>query len=149
MANSNLVYWNRLEGSPQSQDFERSLRAEIRDALWLLSRQWQLGEFKAEDAGSAVLAGVKYQQTQASHLSLNGQTKNAIPDESLLETVIEGVQTSFDLSLRMEMGRHWLRMLRHSLSDSHKYVEAFQNIHLIQFKLPHRKPSIRKIRPCS
>ena len=37
-------------------DFDRALRAEVRDALWMLTRQWQLGEFRGDDAGSPVLA---------------------------------------------------------------------------------------------
>ena len=41
------------------EDFDRSLRAEIRDPLWMLTRQWQLGEFKGEDAGSAAKVRVQ------------------------------------------------------------------------------------------
>ena len=37
------VSWNRLEGRPRKEDFTRSLRAEIRDPLWMLCRQWQFG----------------------------------------------------------------------------------------------------------
>jgi hypothetical protein len=51
-----IVTWNRLEGRPRTADFERSLRAEIRDPLWMLCRQWQFGEFQGEDAGSASIA---------------------------------------------------------------------------------------------
>ena len=43
--------WNRLEGRPRTTDFARALRAEVRDPLWLLARQWQLGEFRATDGG--------------------------------------------------------------------------------------------------
>ena len=46
--------WNRLEGRPRSADFERSLRAEVRDPVWFLTRQWQFGEFEGEDAGSPI-----------------------------------------------------------------------------------------------
>ena len=46
--------WNRLEGRPRTADFERSLRAEVRDPLWFLTRQWQFGEFQGEDAGSPI-----------------------------------------------------------------------------------------------
>ncbi|MGZ4291369.1 MAG: PQQ-dependent sugar dehydrogenase, partial [Gaiellaceae bacterium] len=48
--------WNRLEGRPRTHNFDRALRAEVRDAMWMLSRQWQLGEFVGDDAGSPVLA---------------------------------------------------------------------------------------------
>src|SRR4051812_41837856 len=55
-AHPTVTMWNRLEGRPRTADFGRSLRAEVRDALWLLSRQWQMGEFTADDAGSPVMA---------------------------------------------------------------------------------------------
>ena len=51
-----ITRWNRLEGRPRTHDFDRALHAEVRDALWMLSRQWQLGEFVGDDAGSPVLA---------------------------------------------------------------------------------------------
>src|SRR5215510_8037934 len=52
--------WNRLEGRPRSADFTRSLRAEVRDPLWFLTRQWQYGEFEGEDAGSPIDARIAY-----------------------------------------------------------------------------------------
>src|SRR5262245_50377040 len=51
-----ITRWNRLEGRPRTHQFDRALRAEVRDAMWMLSRQWQLGEFVGDDAGSPVLA---------------------------------------------------------------------------------------------
>jgi len=51
-----VVHWNRLEGRPRSDDLTRSVRAEVRDPLWMLARQWQLGEFQGEDNGSPVMA---------------------------------------------------------------------------------------------
>ena len=51
-----ITRWNRLVGRPRRHDFDRALHAEVRDALWMLSRQWQLGEFVGDDAGSPVLA---------------------------------------------------------------------------------------------
>jgi hypothetical protein len=51
-----VALWNRLEGRPRTNDFSRALRAEVRDPLWMLSRQWQLGEFRGADAGSPVTA---------------------------------------------------------------------------------------------
>ena len=51
-----VTVWNRLEGRPRTVEFDRALRAEVRDALWMLTRQWQLGEFRGDDAGSPVLA---------------------------------------------------------------------------------------------
>src|SRR4051812_28649653 len=54
-----VTSWTRLE--PRTRD-ERltSVQARIADPLWLLGRQWQLGEFQGEDAGSPVLAELEY-----------------------------------------------------------------------------------------
>src|SRR5215207_8973304 len=51
-----VTVYNRLEGRPRTVAFDRSLRAEVRDPLWMLTRQWQVGEFAADDAGSPVLS---------------------------------------------------------------------------------------------
>ena len=53
-----LLAANRLETRPRSPEFNRALRAEIRDPTWLLARQWQLHEFRAEDRGTPAFAEV-------------------------------------------------------------------------------------------
>jgi len=58
--------WNRLEGRPRSHDFDQSLRAEVRDPLWMLCGSGSLANSKGEDAGSAVVA-----KTQVSVSRLN------------------------------------------------------------------------------
>ena len=40
-----ITAYNRLEASPRTMQFDRSLKAEVRDPLWMLTRQWQFGEF--------------------------------------------------------------------------------------------------------
>jgi hypothetical protein len=42
----------RLEPGVRRVDSSEGLQARIRDPLWLLARQWQFGEFAADDAGS-------------------------------------------------------------------------------------------------
>ena len=64
--------WNRLEGRPRVTDFERSLRAEVRDPLWFLTRQWQFGEFRGEDAASPIDVAVGVRLGSAGHASRIG-----------------------------------------------------------------------------
>src|SRR5260370_16845909 len=49
-----VTAWNPLEGRPRTANFNRALKAEVHDALWMLTRQWQLAEFKGDDAGSPI-----------------------------------------------------------------------------------------------
>src|SRR5512138_976960 len=59
-----ITSWNRLEGRPRAEKFDRALRAEVRDALWMLARQWQMGEFRGDDAGSPIAAKVHVETTR-------------------------------------------------------------------------------------
>lgn len=54
-----LVTWNRIEPVNQADTIELGLAARIADPLWLLGRQWQIGELVAEDAGSPISATVE------------------------------------------------------------------------------------------
>ena len=57
---ASVTHWGRLEPRCRTDDFAEGLRAEVRDPLWMLARQWQLGEFDADDGGSPVVAEVAY-----------------------------------------------------------------------------------------
>ena len=59
-----------FEGRPRSPDLARPLRAEVRDALWMLARQWQVGKFQGEDAGVPVNAKLSAQLTAVSAIAL-------------------------------------------------------------------------------
>lgn len=139
-----ITLWNRLEGRPRKEDFERSLRAEVRDPLWMLTRQWQFGEFKGEDAGSAVKARVQLNTSRIDSyavrsknpdLSGGEQYEKAVPyDTSFpLETEVERERLleagpdagSGYLSLRSQMGRYWMCLLKQAGLASPNMKDAF------------------------
>src|SRR5215207_3313654 len=53
---SSITTWMRLEPVSRNTEMKASLQARVYDPLWLLARQWQLGEFQGEDNGSPVMA---------------------------------------------------------------------------------------------
>ena len=59
-----VTMWNRLEGRPRTASFDRALRAEVRDALWMITKQWQMGEIEGSDAGSPVFAKLQIDTTR-------------------------------------------------------------------------------------
>src|SRR5260370_38737318 len=59
-----IITWNRLEGRPRTLNFNRALKAEVRDALWMLTKQWQLGEFQGDGAASPIEAKVRLTQSR-------------------------------------------------------------------------------------
>ena len=51
--------WHRLEPRVRGQDPSAGLRAAVHDPLWLLGRQWQVGELLGEDAAFPVSVHVE------------------------------------------------------------------------------------------
>ncbi|MEW2526460.1 hypothetical protein [Streptomyces sp. NPDC047071] len=110
--------WNRLEGRPRTTDFDRALRAEVRDALWLLTRQWQLGEFRGADAGSPVTARYAVTTSTPSRFRPGDGPAGPLPTDRPLETVAERRPLPFALGadpisfdLRLALGRRWLKLV--------------------------------------
>jgi hypothetical protein len=113
-----VMLWNRLEGRPRTGNFLRALRAEVRDALWMVTRQWQVGEFRGEDAGSPVFAKVQVASTPFSRFQAGGTPAvdfdRSIPLETQVEQqplrlTIGSDRVAFDL--RIMMGRRWLALI--------------------------------------
>lgn len=105
--------WNRLEPRPRKHEFEDSLKAAIHDSLWMLTRQWQFGEFKGEDTGSAVFAKIQIETTRITRFQ-NRETVPVAYDERIpLEARVERLPVSYDLRFRARAGQHWLRLLKH------------------------------------
>jgi hypothetical protein len=48
-----LASTQQLSGSNTSANIGDALAARIKDPLWFLARQWQTGEFEAENGGRA------------------------------------------------------------------------------------------------
>ncbi|MAU01153.1 MAG: hypothetical protein CL608_28755 [Anaerolineaceae bacterium] len=112
------LMWNRLEGRPRRPDFTRALQAEVRDPLWLLARQWQMGEFIAEDAGSPLEAKVAWTTDEVTELHMPGGAIQPYNPDLPLEAVIEARDVPLALAgrlyntdLRLAIGRRWKRML--------------------------------------
>jgi hypothetical protein len=119
--------WNRLEGRPRSADFARSLRAEVRDPLWFLTRQWQYGEFEGEDAGSPIDVRIAYRTSTLDRYQIG---EAALPYDAAtpLEVRVEREAVPFDLMLHMQAARVFERLLtdRGSAGRLSDYVRIFR-----------------------
>src|SRR5262245_14130960 len=126
-----VTVWNRVEGRPRAIEFSRSLKAQVRDALWMLTRQWQLGEFRGDDAGSPVTARYHLTTTQLTRFRPGGPSPATDFDQTQpLETTVETRAVAFDiagdpmfLDLRLAMGRRWLKLVAPSLRSA--FIDAY------------------------
>ena len=81
--------WSRLEGRPRTNNFDRALRSEVRDALWMLTKQWQMGEFEGEDAGSPVTAKLCTMTSELDQYKADEKTVQAFDKDVPFETKVE------------------------------------------------------------
>ncbi|HEY0377471.1 MAG TPA: hypothetical protein VGC87_11005 [Pyrinomonadaceae bacterium] len=133
-----VVHWNRLEPRPRSDNFDRSLRAEVRDALWMLTRQWQFGEFRGEDAGSPVAAELQVETTRLTRYAHHDGRAVAYDEELPLEAKVEREEVPLDLALRLQFGHHWFRLLEQQ-GLTNKYRALFRGAYPVA---PPPEPSV-------
>src|SRR6185436_17677496 len=123
-----ITAYNRLEPRARTENFARSLRAEIRDPLWMLTRQWQMGEFEAEDAGSAIDARLLTAQTHVDRISLQGSPGRSYDLSLPLETIVERESVPYTHALRVQIAHYFLRLHTPALRAKYasKYLAAFK-----------------------
>ncbi len=116
-----ITLWTRLEPLDSSSRLEPSLSASIADPLWLLHRQWQLGELDGNDAGTPIAVTIestrlpltRYRPGHPAASAANASNYDPVkhPLQPLVEA--EGVRMVKDRHRRLaaETGQHFLRLL--------------------------------------
>jgi hypothetical protein len=111
-----ITIWDRIEPRCRDNDPAPGLEARVHDPLWLLARQWQVGEFEGRDAGSPVVASVQSSVAALDRFSVAGQAVRKYDGVQPIETLVEqeaarpsgGTQ---DLRQTAEAGLYFLRLL--------------------------------------
>ncbi len=103
--------YNRIETRPRQEELDDALSARIHDPLWMLARQYQFGEFKGEDAGSAVFAKVAINSVKMTGF-INGNYPEENLDDSIpLETKVEAIMPEIDNKTALRFGKKFLEIL--------------------------------------
>ena len=82
--------YNRLGSSPDDRDLENGFAARIHDPLWLLARQWQMGEHQGENASSPVRIECAVTRTPIKPMDGIAEFDPAVvPPEALVESELD------------------------------------------------------------
>jgi hypothetical protein len=105
MAGPSITYWNRVEPSPRGDSLQRGLEAAVRDPLWFLSRQWQVGEFHGEDAASPAFVSLAARFAPLDAWRSGGPDFHALDGSAPLEPLAQNEATTPDLLTAVELGQ--------------------------------------------
>lgn len=85
--------WTRLEPQTLSGEPDAGITMRVADPLWMLARQWQMGEFKGEDCGTPVSVRVQAQTQPLTALRPGGpevaQPAMPLSPGAVFEPVVE------------------------------------------------------------
>jgi hypothetical protein len=130
-AAASITSWTRLEPRCRTEETEAGLgaglQAALADGLWMLGRQWMLGELHGEDAGSPVRVEVEAESARLWRWRAAGAAAVELAPGVPLETVVEcervtphrdaGDTPFADRRLAVEAGQQFLRQLAARVGD--------------------------------
>lgn len=87
------------------------LESGVYDALWMLTRQWQFGEFQGEDTGSAIFAKIRMQTTRISRTKTANGTAQPYSDAVPLEERIENLPYRPDFKSKLDTAFVFMKCL--------------------------------------
>ncbi len=124
-----LTTWTRLEPQPRDASMERSLQAQIRDPLWLLARQWQVGEFLGDDAGSPIHATIAAEMRTITTYRPGFNPVSTVPIDPTLPIEVHVERESVTLSMRgsAQQGLYFENLIRQSsVATPETVIAAFR-----------------------
>jgi hypothetical protein len=124
-----ITSWTRIEPKPRDGTLARGLQAQVRDAAWMLSRQWQIGEFQGEDAGSPVRASLAVDNRTISTYRPGANTAATVAyDPSLpLEVHVEREPVRLKLRTAADLGFLFEDLVRGSgVADPDATIASFR-----------------------
>jgi hypothetical protein len=138
-----ITFFNRIEPRPRDNDFSHTLAAHVRDPLWFLTRQWQIGEFNGEDKGS--LAFVRYggRTSRMPRWIHPADGEVALGEGAPLEPQMLREPFAPDLGLQVELGSDFVDLLREEMDDdpaTNALVEKFHQTEDYELEQPEDLP---------
>jgi hypothetical protein len=141
---ASVTMWTRLEPHPRDGSMQRSLQAQVRDPLWMLARQWQVGEFEGEDAGSPVQATMSVSSQPLTGYAPSGTGQGLVAyDAGLpLEPHVERVPVTLNVRGAAQLGRHAEAAIRAAVAPAkaHTVITALRAAYQIAATAPPEAP---------
>lgn len=141
----------RLEGRARTTGSDsNSLAMRVADPLWMLGRQWQFGEFQAEDNGSPTQVAAYYNKEKTEQFTLGKNPQkyplSGVPLEAKVEAMpLAEKPTELDLKSRVRIGQHFEALLLQHLPGNTKEaaINGFRGLYPLAQPNPIDSASLR------
>lgn len=124
-----ITSWTRLEPQPRDASLATSLQAQVRDPLWMLARQWQVGEFGGGDGGSPVQAVLGLQTQAVTGYRAGPAGGNVVPYDPALpvEVHVEREAARFQVRGSVQLGLLFEeRVMASAIASKPAVINAFR-----------------------
>ena len=119
MSGPSITNWNRLEPRPRTDSIARALAAQVRDPLWILTRQWQFGEFQGQDSASPAWVEFKARFSDIDGWAASGEASvDYQRQEAPLESVTENEPFAPDDATAVELGQRFESLLARGFASA-------------------------------
>src|SRR6266849_3621013 len=118
---------------------QRSLQAQIRDPLWMLARQWQVGEFLGDDGGSPVQAtlGVEQRSITTYRPGPDDSKTGAIDPKLPIEVHVEREAIVLRMRGAVQIGLHFETQVRRAgIANPDDVIAAFRQAFAVSNAAP-------------
>lgn len=105
-----LISYVRIEPLTTAKTLKETVKGQVHDALWMLTQQYRVGEFKGEDAGSPMKARVQTQSTKINRFKSRSGEVEEYDQQVPLEAKVERLPLKEDLGMRLELGNIWVNL---------------------------------------
>jgi len=123
----------RLECRSRDANNKDALAMCIADPLWMLGRQWQFGEFQAEDNGSPIGVTANYRSEKVNFYSLGHSDLRQPIGNRPTEAIVEAMEVKpNDLRSKVRIGQKFEDLIREAFSEN----KAKQFIQDLRTELP-------------
>ncbi len=111
---------NRLESRTREGDVTDALRLRIHDPLWMLSRQYQMGEFRGNDAGVAMKVRCHVRERSLGALLDGSDANNTLTEnpEMPIEPLVERMDRVITPYVRVESALYFLDLMKKNGCDA-------------------------------
>ena len=114
LGNNNTLVSGHMESRARKADVTEALRFRIHDPLWMLARQWQLGEFRGNDAGTAmsVRCHVASANIKQYHLGVDRKLSlMGMDNQTPLEPIVERIDREITPLVRVESAAYLMSLI--------------------------------------